>query len=280
MSQRSHGEFSGWGVRHYDLMMDLLLGGRYQAFIEQAISRMDIRPGDAILDLGSGTARNICLMLEALGLTGRVVGVDSSQDMVQEAQQRCRAYPRVAFLNQRIEEPLPFHEAFDKVCVSFALHNLEDEDKERVIASVRRALKPGGILWILDFNEFDLGRQWPTFRWAFRRIECDLGIEFLSLDLKAMLARHGFGRFVTYPFLRNHVRLLGAENMDLDGRVRSERIRQLEAQIADLQRRWPAHSPPPTMLEQLEELEDELGEESSKLAQGQRDGNTTSHVES
>jgi ubiquinone/menaquinone biosynthesis C-methylase UbiE len=53
MSQRSHIEVGGWGACHYDLMMDLLLVGRYQAFIEQTIERIDIRRGDAILDLGA-----------------------------------------------------------------------------------------------------------------------------------------------------------------------------------------------------------------------------------
>jgi ubiquinone/menaquinone biosynthesis C-methylase UbiE len=210
MSQRSHGEFRGSAVRQYDLVMDLLLLGRYQAFIEQAIRRMDLRPGDAILDLGSGTGRNTLVMLDALGSAGRVLGVDSSQDMVQQARERCRAYPQVTFLTQRIEERLPFYEEFDKAFISFTLHSLEDEDKERVIATAHRALKAGGTLWILDFNEFDLDQQWLPFQWVFRRIECELGIEFLSLDLKGMLARHGFGGFVSYPFLLNHVRLLGA----------------------------------------------------------------------
>jgi len=197
--------------------MDLLLLGRYQAFIEQAISRMEICRGDAILDLGSGTGRNSCLMLEALGPSGRVVGVDSSQDMVQQARQRCHAYPEVTFQIGRIEEPLPFREEFDKAFISFTLHSLEDEDKERVMDNVRRALKPGGILWILDFNEFELDQQWFPFRWAFRRTECELGIEYLSLDVRRMLARHGFGRFVAHPFLRNHVRLLGAEKLEVGG---------------------------------------------------------------
>jgi len=202
--------------------MDLFLLGRYQNFIEQAIERMDIRPGDAILDLGSGSGRNICLMLKILGDTGRVVGVDSSRDMMQHAQERCSAYPQVSFLHQRIEERLPFLGEFDKVVIAFALHSLEDEDKAKVLENVRRALRREGILWILDFNEFDLERQWPTFRWAFRRIECDLGIEFLSLDLKAMLAHHGFGSFVSHPFLRNHVRLLGARKLEVTDEQRTD----------------------------------------------------------
>jgi demethylmenaquinone methyltransferase/2-methoxy-6-polyprenyl-1,4-benzoquinol methylase len=198
-------------------MMDLLLAGRYQAFIEQAIKRMDIRRGDAILDLGSGTGRNICTMTKSLGDTGRVVGVDISQEMLRQAQERCRAYPQVTFLNRRIEEPLPFHEEFDKAFICFTLHGFEDEDKERVIANAHRTLRPGGTFWILDYNEFDLDRQWLPFRWAFRRFECELASEFLSLDLKGMLARHGFGGFVSHLFLRDYVRLLGAERLRAGG---------------------------------------------------------------
>ena len=217
MSQRSHVEVGGWGARHYDLMMDLLLMGRYQAFIAKAIQRMGIPKGDAILDLGSGTGRNICAMLKAVGATGRVVGVDTSEEMLRQARHRCRAYPHVTFLNRRIEEPLPFHNEFDKAFISFVLHGLEDENKERVIANAHRALKPGGVLWILDYNEFDLDRQWFPFRWAFRHFECELASEFASLDLRGMLAHHAFGRFVTYPFLRGYVRLLGAEKLEVVG---------------------------------------------------------------
>lgn len=214
MSQRSHVEVGGWVARHYDLMMNLLLLGRYQSFIEKAIRPMQIRHGDAILDLGSGTGRNICVMLRVLDHTGRVVGVDISQEMLQQARQRCRAYPQVTFLNRRIEEPLSFHEEFDKAFISFTLHGFEDEDKERVIANACQALKPGGIFWILDYDEFDLNRQWFPFRWAFRHFECELASEFLSLDLKGLLAHHGFGSFVTHPFLRGYVRLLGAEKLN------------------------------------------------------------------
>ena len=217
MSQRSHVEVGERAARHYDLTMDLLLLGRYQAFIEQAIERMDIRQADAILDLGSGTGRNICVMLRALDSTGRVVGVDISQEMLRQAQQRCQTHPQVSFLNRRIEEALPFHEEFDKAFISFTLHGFEDEDKERVIANAHQALKPGGIFWILDYNEFDLNRQWFPFRWAFRRFECELASEFLSLDLKAMLAGRGFGNFVPHPFLRGYVRLLGAERLEVGG---------------------------------------------------------------
>jgi demethylmenaquinone methyltransferase/2-methoxy-6-polyprenyl-1,4-benzoquinol methylase len=198
MSQRSHIEAAGKGARHYDLMMDLVLVGRYQAFIERAIKQMNIRKADAILDLGSGTGRNICVMLDALGPTGQVVGVDLSPEMLQQARKRCHAYPRVSFLKQRIEESLPFHEEFDKVFISFALHGFEDDDKERVIANAHSALRPGGTFWILDYNEFDLDRLWVPVRWAFQHFECELASEFLSLDLRGMLAQHGFSPWIRH----------------------------------------------------------------------------------
>jgi hypothetical protein len=46
------------------------------------------------------------------------------------------------------------------------------------------------------------------------------------------------------------------------------RVRELEGQIAELKSRWPSHSVPPTMLQQLEELEEELERELRKAAEG------------
>jgi ribosome-associated translation inhibitor RaiA len=46
-----------------------------------------------------------------------------------------------------------------------------------------------------------------------------------------------------------------------------ERVEELERQIAELKRRWPAHSVPPTMLQQLDELEEELEREVNKAAE-------------
>ena len=53
----------------------------------------------------------------------------------------------------------------------------------------------------------------------------------------------------------------------------SERIKE---QIAELNRRWPAHSPPPTMLEQLDELEAELAKELKRLTEEQGDAEAAS----
>ena len=51
----------------------------------------------------------------------------------------------------------------------------------------------------------------------------------------------------------------------------SGRIEELEKQIAELKRRWPAHSVPPTMLQQLDELEEELERELKKATEEEND---------
>jgi hypothetical protein len=51
----------------------------------------------------------------------------------------------------------------------------------------------------------------------------------------------------------------------------NERVKELESQIAELKSRWPAHSVPPAMLQQLEDLEEELERELKTAAEGETD---------
>jgi hypothetical protein len=54
----------------------------------------------------------------------------------------------------------------------------------------------------------------------------------------------------------------------------SERIKELESQIAELKSRWPAHSVPPAMFQQLEDLEEELEKELKKTDEGRTNAKT------
>ncbi len=210
MAPRSKVEISGSWAPFYDRLMDLLFLGTYPRFMAGVTALMQVEPGDAILDLGSGTGRNALLMLERAGSTARIVGVDISEAMLRRARRRCDGHPQIRFVRRRIEQPLPFAEEFDKVFLSFILHGLQDADKRRTIANARKALRPRGRLWILDYNEFDLERMpWPL-RWLFTHLECELASEFLELDLGHMLAEAGFGDLISHELLRGYVRLLGA----------------------------------------------------------------------
>ncbi|MBN2186807.1 MAG: class I SAM-dependent methyltransferase [Dehalococcoidia bacterium] len=209
-SPRSKVEVGPRAARHYDLFMNVVSLGYYPRLIRKIVDKMDIQPGQSILDLGSGTGRNDIFIAQKIGLEGSILGLDISKEMLNLARKRCRPYPNVEFKEQRIEMPLTYHEEFDSIFTSFVLHGFEDTQKIGIITNAYRALKPGGIFYILDYNEFDLEMLWFPLRWAFIHGECQLALEFLKLDLKEMLLSQGFTSFEQEFFLREHLRLLKA----------------------------------------------------------------------
>ena len=171
---------------------------------------MDIQPGQSIVDLGSGTGRNDCLIAQKIGPRGSILGLDISNEMLALSRKRCQSYPNIEFREERIETPLAYQQEFDKVFISFVLHGFEDAQKLKIIRNAYQALKPGGVFCVLDYNEFNLERLWFPLRWGFIRGECQLALEFLRLDLKGVLSSQGFTSFEEELFLRGHVRLLKA----------------------------------------------------------------------
>jgi len=209
-SARSKVEVGPMGARYYDTFLNLLSLGSYSHFIKGVIDKMGINPGQSILDLGSGTGRNDCLMAQKIGSRGKIVGLDISNEMLSQSLLRCREYPNMSFEKQRIELPLAYKQEFDKVFISFVLHGFEDDQKLGIIHNAYRALKPGGAFYILDYNEFDLEKVWFPLRWAFTHWECQLAVEFLKLDIKEMLCSQGFTNLEERFSLKEHLRLLKA----------------------------------------------------------------------
>jgi ubiquinone/menaquinone biosynthesis C-methylase UbiE len=209
-SVRSRVELGPTEARFYDVFMNLISLGYYPYLIRRVVDKMDIQPGQSILDLGSGTGKNDCFIARKIGPDGNILGLDISKEMISLSKKRCRSYPNVSFGEQRVEIPLTYEEEFDRIFASFVLHGFEDAQKVGIISNAYHALKPGGVFCILDYNEFDLDRLWFPFRWAFIHGECQLASEFLKLDLKEMLSRQGFTSFEEELFLRGHLRLLKA----------------------------------------------------------------------
>lgn len=209
-SPRSRVEVGPEGARHYDRFMNVVSLGYYPYLIKRVVDKMDIQPGQSIVDLGSGTGRNDCLIAQKIGPRGSILGLDISNEMLALSRKRCQSYPNIEFREQRIETPLTYQQEFDKVFISFVLHGFEDAQKLKIIRNAYQALKPGGVFCVLDYNEFNLERLWFPLRWGFIRGECQLALEFLRLDLKGMLSSQGFTSFEEELFLRGHVRLLKA----------------------------------------------------------------------
>jgi len=205
---KSRVEISGFLAKHYDLLTDIMTAGLYPSFIRKAISLVGIKPGDRILDLGAGTGRNCRLMQEYLAGDGEVVGLDISDEMISQFEANCSRFPGTKVMNRRIDLELDYEDYFDKVFISFVLHGFPREARDRIVNNAFKALKRGGGFFILDYNEFSLGRMPLYLRIPFRIVECPYAFEFIETDLEQALARVGFGDFEKHLFFGGYVRLL------------------------------------------------------------------------
>lgn len=203
-------EVTGFEARHYDLLLKIGTLGQYNRMLRRAIALMKIRSNDAILDLGCGTGYNDCLMAEYLDQSGRILGLEIGEEMISQFQRKCNGRSNISLLRYRIEEPLPFQGEFDKVFISFVFHGFPDSEREKIARNVLKALKPGGVFFIFDFNEFDVQNQSRLFRFLFLKGECPLAHQFVGVDLKKCLRDWGFVHFEESLFFKGRIRLLKA----------------------------------------------------------------------
>lgn len=109
-----------------------------------------IRPGDTVLDLGSGAGNDVFVARALTGDSGRVIGVDMTADMVARARANATRLgaTNVEFRLGDIEN-LPLDDATVDVVLSNCVLNLVP-DKARAFAEIRRVLKPGGRFSVSD----------------------------------------------------------------------------------------------------------------------------------
>jgi SAM-dependent methyltransferase len=109
-----------------------------------------IKPGDTVLDLGSGAGNDCFVARAATGPDGRVIGVDFTPEMIAKAKDNARKldYQNVEFRQGDIEA-LPLSACMVDVVVSNCVLNLVP-DKRKAFSEVLRVLKPGGHFSISD----------------------------------------------------------------------------------------------------------------------------------
>jgi len=205
-------EVTGFEARNYDLMMNLITGGTYPFFIRRAIKEMSINPEDRILILGSGTGRNTSLIQKYLSAQGEILGLDIGEEMLEQAHHSFRHFPNITFKKQRIDEPLPYKDEFDKVFISFVLHGFIQEDRLKIISNAHRALHSSGEFIILDYNEFDPAKSSWLVQFIFK-MECPLATDFVLRDWQSTLKENGFDDFLKYPHYFGYVQLLKSSKL-------------------------------------------------------------------
>jgi demethylmenaquinone methyltransferase/2-methoxy-6-polyprenyl-1,4-benzoquinol methylase len=138
---------------NYDLMNDLMSGGMHRLWKRFTLSQTGLKPGQRALDVAGGTGDLAAGLARQVGATGLVVLSDINWAMLSRGRDRLLdegVTGNVGFVQANAEK-LPFADAsFDCVTIGFGLRNVTD--KPAALASMRRILRPGGQLLVLEFS--------------------------------------------------------------------------------------------------------------------------------
>jgi demethylmenaquinone methyltransferase/2-methoxy-6-polyprenyl-1,4-benzoquinol methylase len=179
-------------ARRYDLMNDLMSAGMHRLWKRYAVEQSLTRPGDRVLDVAGGTGDLARLFAARVGATGSVVLTDVNGAMLAIGRDRLIDSGLSVPAAQCDAERLPFaDETFDCVSVGFGLRNMTH--KALALAEMRRVLRAGGRLLVLEFS-----RVWKPLAPLY---------DAYSFQVLPRLGRAVAGDAESYRYLAESIRL-------------------------------------------------------------------------
>ncbi|MET0680559.1 MAG: bifunctional demethylmenaquinone methyltransferase/2-methoxy-6-polyprenyl-1,4-benzoquinol methylase UbiE [Burkholderiales bacterium] len=163
----------------YDLMNDLMSLGLHRTWKAFAVAVSGARAGDRVLDVAGGSGDLARAFARRVGPTGEVWLTDVNGAMLGVGRDRLLDAGLAAPILQCNAERLPLRSgSFDCVSVAFGLRNMTHKDA--ALAEMRRVLKPGGRLLVLEFSKvwkpLEKAYDWYSFNvlpWLGRQVAKD-----------------------------------------------------------------------------------------------------------
>ncbi len=136
----------------YDIMNDLMSAGLHRIWKRFAVSVSGVRTGQRVLDVAGGSADLSRLFLKQVGSSGQVVLTDINNAMLRVGRDRLLDEGTNNPVAQCDAEYLPFPDNyFDCVSIAFGLRNVTHKDA--ALREMKRVLKPGGRVIVLEFSK-------------------------------------------------------------------------------------------------------------------------------
>lgn len=176
----------------YDVMNDLMSFGLHRLWKAFTVQIAGVRKGDRVLDVAGGTADLSLAFARKVGPTGQVWLTDINHAMLSRGRDRVVDHGLLLPVAQCDAEKLPFPDNhFDVVTVAFGLRNMTHKDQ--AIAEMRRVLKPGGRLLVLEFS-----KVWKPLAPAY---------DFYSFKLLPMMGEKVAKDAESYRYLAESIRM-------------------------------------------------------------------------
>jgi len=176
----------------YDVMNDLMSFGLHRLWKAFTVQIAGVRKGDRVLDVAGGTADLSLAFAKKVGPTGQVWLTDINHAMLSRGRDRVVDKGMLLPVAQCDAEKLPFPDNhFDVVTVAFGLRNMTHKDQ--AIAEMRRVLKPGGRLLVLEFS-----KVWKPLAPAY---------DFYSFKLLPMMGEKVAKDAESYRYLAESIRM-------------------------------------------------------------------------
>lgn len=146
----------GW-QRHawlYDPLIKVffLPFGGEDSFRKTLVDFAALKEGEQVLDACCGTGTLTSLLAERVGETGAVTGIDLSYCSLGVAAKKAKKVLPLTFIQASCVD-IPFPDgSFDKIFISFGLHELAKADRRNSLQQINRVLKSDGSLFILEYH--------------------------------------------------------------------------------------------------------------------------------
>jgi ubiquinone/menaquinone biosynthesis C-methylase UbiE len=152
-----------WSLPLYDPLVKLLGGDAARRVL---VNQSRLQPGHRVLEVGCGTG-SLLVQIARAEPRAEVTGLDPDPMALARAKRKTSAAPVAIRLDRGFSDALPYPDAtFDRVFSCFMWHHLNDvEQKKRTMREIRRVLRPGGQLHLLDFARPESHAMSIAARW-------------------------------------------------------------------------------------------------------------------
>lgn len=136
---------------------DAISGNTEKKYRDWGLEKLSAQPGEKILEIGFGTGHCLVSLAQAVGASGRVIGLDISDGMLAIARGRLQSQGLADRVDLHLGDAanLDFLEAntLDGVFASFTLELFDNPEIPRVLKECQRVLKPGGRLAVVSMTK-------------------------------------------------------------------------------------------------------------------------------